>query len=840
MKKVNFSSLFVGVMFLFGITINSYAQISQGGTPPSFSAPSVSDDFEIREFPKPDIEKVRVEDGEDEKNGKPYRFGVSVPVNLNIENSGTWTDLPDGGRIWRLKLKSQNALALTVCFDEYWLSPGGKLYLYNEDKTQVIGGFTEFNNHESGLFSTEFIKGETVTLEYYEQGVKFNKGNRTVKLPRAKISISEIAYAYRGFGTFFKGVGDSDTCEVDIICSPEGDNWLDEKRGVALASIKNGSNWFSCSGSLINNTAEDCSPYFLLADHCAYNSGYASAADLLEWMFYFGFDAPTCGGSASSAYFTNGGCTKKANSGDYGAGGGSDFFLVLLNYSIPDGWNPYYNGWNRGTSASSSGVSIHHPAADNKKISTYTSTLSNYTTHWQVNGWTATANGRGVTEGGSSGSPIFDNNGRIVGTLTGGSSFCDTPTEPDYYGKFSYHWLSNGATDAEQLKPWLDPDPGTGATTLDGTNQPCGGVIADFTADITTVSESGYVNFTDQSTGSITTWNWTFEQGSPSSFNGQNPPSIQYNNAGTWDVTLYVSDGTNNDTEIKTNYITVTSGTTSSFTLDFEASADWATTFDPWTINDVDGADVYGSVDVDFPNEGQPMAFMAFNPSQTTPPWTGSMTAHGGVRFGASFSAISPNNPSNDWLISPQLTLGTSSSITLWVKTLTDEWGLERYNIAVSTTNNNPASFTVISGSPYQTAPVANWTEVNYDLTAYDNQTVYIGIQCVSDDAFIFMIDDISINTNLVGSDEILSNNFVNIYPNPANDFININFNSELTSKARIVIYNILGETMALIEENNISSETLKIDVSNYPSGIYYLNVQADNKVLYSKISVVK
>ncbi len=280
MKKILFISF---ILFIQQSTINIqqfFAQISQRGTPPSFLYKSLSDSFEIREFPKPDLDKIAIEDGENEKNGTPYRYAVSIPVNFNIENSGTWTNLPDGSRIWRLKLKSSNALALGVYYDDFWLPPKGKLYLYDEAQTQVIGAFTEFNNHHTGLFATELIQGETVTLEYFEPCHSERSEESNLDEPdKAIISISEIAYAYRGINFYLKNIK-SDTCEVNINCSPEGDNWQDEKRGVARISIKIGSNYFLCSGSLINNVYQDCSPYFLTADHCAYYGGYSSADDL--------------------------------------------------------------------------------------------------------------------------------------------------------------------------------------------------------------------------------------------------------------------------------------------------------------------------------------------------------------------------------------------------------------------------------------------------------------------------------------------------------------------------------------------------------------------------------
>ncbi len=101
--------------------------------------------------------------------------------------------------------------------------------------------------------------------------------------------------------------------------------------------------------------------------------------------------------------------------------------------------------------------------------------------------WSATANGWGVTEGGSSGSPLFDNNGRIIGSLTGGMAACEPggngsgtgPDQPDYYGKFAYSWDQNGAESAQQLKYWLDPI-NSGVTYLGGINS---NLTAAFEAD---------------------------------------------------------------------------------------------------------------------------------------------------------------------------------------------------------------------------------------------------------------------------------------------------------------------------------------------------------------------
>ena len=92
----------------------------------------------------------------------------------------------------------------------------------------------------------------------------------------------------------------------------------------------------------------------------------------------------------------------------------------------------------------------------------------NYTTHWGVT-WIATTNGHGVTEGGSSGSPIFNQNKLIVGTLTSGASASDNLTGADYYGKMSKHWTGLGTASDLNVKYWLDPN-NTSGGTLTGRN----------------------------------------------------------------------------------------------------------------------------------------------------------------------------------------------------------------------------------------------------------------------------------------------------------------------------------------------------------------------------------
>lgn len=180
----------------------------------------------------------------------------------------------------------------------------------------------------------------------------------------------------------------------------------------------------------------------------------------------------------------------------------------------------------------------------------------------------------------------------------------------------------------------------------------------------------------------------------------------------------------------------------------FEAYDDFSISIPPWTTLDLDGKPTWGIDNVTFPNQFAPMAFMVFNPSATTPPLINSaITPNQGFKFAACFSANGAVN--NDWLISPALVAGTNTSVSFFVKSYTAQYGLERYRFGVSSTDNQPESFTILTGANYLTAPAGAWEQKTFDLNEYNGQTIYLAIQCVSNDAFIFMVDDFRFATLL-------------------------------------------------------------------------------------------
>ena len=530
------------------------------------------------EFPKINRQQLADEDVIRDKQGILYRIGVAQFTNITTENAGVWTTNTDGSRMWKLRVSSEGAEALSILFQTFKIYGGTTFDVLNLNGRKVHNTMTIADVQEAFTQNAALCQGDDLILVL----------NEPVNTQPSEIHIDRIMHNYRstGYGTQEK-INESASCEVNVNCSPVGDTWQDEKKGVArIYVVETGSaGW--CTGSLINNTSQNCRPYFLTALHCGVST---STTNMTQWKFYFRYEAPACTNPTSvgtlANYFITG-CVRKADSADNGGDTGSDFLLVQLGSATNESatittlkstnFNAYWNGWNANNTATTGGTGIHHPAGDIKKISTFTgTTLSNswggsvQNTHWRFS-WTANANGHGVTEGGSSGSPLFNNSqGYIVGTLTGGSSYCNAQTSPDMYGKMSYHWTSNGTTTAKQLKPWLDPT-NSGALTLAGSFDPCTPTtpvapVANFVANQTNIAPATTVSFTDQSTGVPTSWAWSIAPATGWAYAGgttassQNP-QVTFNTVGQYTVTLTASNAQGSDAETKTNYIIVAQST---------------------------------------------------------------------------------------------------------------------------------------------------------------------------------------------------------------------------------------------------------------------------------------
>ncbi|MDR0295608.1 MAG: T9SS type A sorting domain-containing protein [Prevotellaceae bacterium] len=455
----------------------SLAQISIGGTPPSFryetghetlrSAISLPIDF--------DVVAMRTEDVQREAAGMPPRVGKIIPVNnLTTENSGEWTTLPNGQHIWRLSIAARDAIAIMLTYDKFDIPTDGQLFIYNDDRSRVLGAYTDANNPKKAEYATEFVSGDRIILEYVAPiGGSFN----------TPIVITGVVYGYNYLYSERSNTdsppriqfGPSGSCMVNVIC-PEGDDWLDQKEGVVRIVTPVGGGYYAlCSGSLINNTAYNFDPLFLSAWHCYED---LTSSQINQTIYYFKYEHHSCSGRSDPSVPTITGATSLT---DIPLDGGSDGQLLRLNEGTPQWFMDngiYFNGWDRRNVPATSGVGIHHPNADVKKISTFTATAVSANGNFGAGGTTApnsgwrvifvaTQSGHGVTEGGSSGSPLFDQNKRVVGTLSGGNSSCTNLSGTNLYGKLWYHW-DQSANNTEWMKPYLDPID-SGEEYIDGT-----------------------------------------------------------------------------------------------------------------------------------------------------------------------------------------------------------------------------------------------------------------------------------------------------------------------------------------------------------------------------------
>jgi len=321
--------------------------------------------------------------------------------------------------------------------------------------------------------------------------------------------------------------------------------------------------------------------------------------------------------------------------------------------------------------------------------------------------------------------------------------------------------------------------------------------------------------------------------------------------AGTWSVT---ASHPNYTPVTQDGVIVVTNQTTTvNFQLPisnvllsdgFESYEDFVIEFAPWTTVDVDGSATYGMTNTTWPNTQTPQAYIIFNPSATTPPAT-TIVPHGGDKMAACIAATTP--PNNDWLITP--VLHNPLELRFWARSLTAQYGgLEKFKVGVSTTGTNPSDFTIISGSTPLEAPL-DWTEYVYNLSNYDGDT-YVGIQCVSHDHWIFMLDDFHI-TGRTDSDDpivpVVATELHGNYPNPFNPETTISFSVKDKGHVKVNIYNVKGQLVKTLVNDNMNAGKHTIVWNGrdnagkaVSSGVYFYKMSAGKYSSTKKMIMMK
>ena len=431
----------------------SFGQQGDGGLPKSSELNAPLSHIDTRLFAQPNLEALRAEDAEvDAAKTGPWRFGFNNEVALNMTNSGTWSELSNGGRLWQLALTCEQALTINLTLDNVEIPEGNELYVYNPEKDFILGSFTSKHLYE-GQLGTELVPGNTVIVEYFVAPQNIDA--------KRSLQINTVTHGYRTAGEFqAKAFGSSGNCNMNANC-PDGDPWDLQRRAAVM--LVSGSNGF-CSGSMINNSQNDGTPYVLTANHCYSNP--------TSWIFRFNWQGDGCTNPASSPSFNSlSGAVLRARRTP------SDFCLVEITGGLESGTVPlnyytYFPGWDNSDDIPTSTMCVHHPSGNIKKLAFDDNPAVSANGMWSSEDdsqWEVEWDRNTTTEGGSSGSPLFDQNGRIIGQLWGGGASCFNLTAPDFYGKISYSWEPSGSNQTNQLKHWLDPND-EGLVTLDGFN----------------------------------------------------------------------------------------------------------------------------------------------------------------------------------------------------------------------------------------------------------------------------------------------------------------------------------------------------------------------------------
>ena len=434
---------------LFALFFSSLqAQRSYGGRPLSMEEEvayvrSLAD--YVLELPAFDVDSLLREDSIYHNPNGALRFAHKLFVNLSPGNSGVSFNLDDGTRIWKLGLRSKGAYSLNLIFEEFVVPPGARLFLYNPDKSQVLGAFTSNNMQESGEFAIAPVSGEEILLEYHEPADAAFPG---------RLRLTEVNHDYRGLmntGTKFDEL--NLPCIPELTCEAEYDTI---GRSVCLL-ILNGTTY--CTGTFVNNTARDGRPLLLTAAHCLDNNP-TLAARTVVFMNYL---SPRCMHQIrGSEEFSLSGCQTLALSQE------TDYALMELTESIPPDYRMYLAGWSRDTTTRLEPpfICIHHPYGEGKRYAQTEDSLAFISwpypadgfdpdSHWSVKQWQI-----GHTWSGSSGAPLLNKNNQVVGFLTGGdsggSSGCGPYQLGDFFVRFHKAW-DYEADSLNQLAYWLDP-----------------------------------------------------------------------------------------------------------------------------------------------------------------------------------------------------------------------------------------------------------------------------------------------------------------------------------------------------------------------------------------------
>jgi hypothetical protein len=404
---------------------------------------------------------------------------TNIKVSLDFFKLGAVEDVNDTLEVRTLEIESANAYFLSLIFSEFTIPEGDELYIYNRKKTILMGPFTSRNSPKGGRYTVDIIEDDNLILEYQKSKHGVTTG---------KIHISQIVHGMNPLRTadtepnlLLKQALNYDDCFIDANCS-EGDGWSNQKSGVCLVfASKEGTMTFA-SAVLVNNARQDNTPYILTANHNL--SGYN---DYSLYTFRFKYWTNACGNrtSTNSATIIYTGAEVLETWNHYAADGNDIALLKLL--EEPSSLDSVYLcGWSMDASAPTQGVYLSHTGpipmeiAKSNNIRPYS--MPNYG-GFNINAWWYCPIDIGAIATGASGSPLFDEDKRIIGILSANAPLPNNCYSVAFSGRLNYAWSTLG-DNGYTLRDWLDPD-NTGVITLDG-QQSC--EMVNFTNQVVTTN----------------------------------------------------------------------------------------------------------------------------------------------------------------------------------------------------------------------------------------------------------------------------------------------------------------------------------------------------------------
>lgn len=863
MKKILLS-----FFLAYGVTL--FAQVSEGGLPVSYKNSIMKSGTAITAYTMQDIDVAALEKY-DNQPGTPYRYALFSTVKIDIKKSGTITLLPDGGTLWQYRINSGNCKSTQVVFEKFIVPDEAQLYVFSSDYNNIKGAYTKLNMRDDQEFVVGDIPGNNIIVEYYEPATASFSG---------QVVIGGIGQAY--IDIFNTPSSASSTGKYISINCNEGYDWQNQKHSVCKYTYNDGKYSYLCSGALINNTANDGTPYFLTANHCISKVAYASSV-----VAYFNYEDQSCYSSSDYVSQTLSGATLLST------GLSSDYTLLKFNNAVPASYQPYFAGWDISGTAAENTVGIHHPeglkkmiAIDNDAPLIYNETISweggtitPASTHWAV------TFDRGTTASGSSGSPLFDDEKRIIGQLHGGS-------DSDFYGMLSYSW-SHPNDFFNALRTYLNVGT-TVVETLDGYYPPENLPDAQFFSNFSLVCKDSPISLLGSSAFNATGWKWSFTPATVEYHNGTNEnsqnPEVSFKESSTYAVGLTITNSAGSDNLTLQEFISsgaalnlgiVPDGMDDSCTCNFQVlylNASGADAYQ-WTLSDAsddyfyivsntanpaevrlkDGVTLKQKVNITATLTGfqgtcqSAKAISIPLEYQTNDDIENAITVTTGTngKFSNSCASIQQGEP-----IPPHTSCteqlswcdeyGTGENIvenSVWFKYVPEA----NQNVRVSTTGFDD-QIAVYKAQTYSDVLNGTYELVgandDYSTTDFNPRITTINVKVgqnywiqvdgsgggLEGEFYLYITILSGINDGESVSDEI------RVYPQPADDYLTIATSLFLTAETiNVELFNSAGGRI-YSDCFAAGSETVDIPLINIPSGIYFARITIDNQVFVKKV----